>query len=450
MRRIPVAITIAGSDSGGGAGIQADLKTFSALGVYGVTAITSITAQNTYRVSAVHDLPGWFVYEQVKTIAEDMGIDAGKTGMLSNIDIVQHVARALRDFRFPAVVDPVMVAKSGAKLLRDDAVEALCRHILPLALVVTPNAMEASILSGKSVRNVEDAKEAARVIHEKYGTVAVIVKGGHLEEEKVVDVLYYRGSFYYFESPRSPEGCFHGAGCSYSAAIAAYIAKGFDVVEAVEKAKKFIDTAITYGVKVGKGYCPVNPIAWLELPAEKHRVRESVKRALEILLENSSRVLPHVPEVGLNVAEVIDPRYAKSVEDIAAVLGRVVKTRGKLIPVGPVEFGASSHLARLLLEAIKHDPEIRGALNVKYSRELIEKATAKGYLAVFVDRRREPDEVRKVEGMSIPWLVREAFRVSGKTPDLIYDEGGIGKEPMIRVIGRSAVDAVVKLLSILE
>ncbi|MEM4369441.1 MAG: bifunctional hydroxymethylpyrimidine kinase/phosphomethylpyrimidine kinase, partial [Desulfurococcaceae archaeon] len=188
MRRIPVAITIAGSDSGGGAGIQADLKTFSALGVYGVTAITSITAQNTYRVSAVHDLPGWFVYEQVKTIAEDMGIDAGKTGMLSNIDIVQHVARALRDFRFPTVVDPVMVAKSGAKLLRDDAVEALCRHILPLALVVTPNAMEASILSGRSVRNVEDAKEAARVIHEKYGTVAVVVKGGHLEEEKVVDV----------------------------------------------------------------------------------------------------------------------------------------------------------------------------------------------------------------------------------------------------------------------
>ncbi|MEM4903586.1 MAG: bifunctional hydroxymethylpyrimidine kinase/phosphomethylpyrimidine kinase [Desulfurococcaceae archaeon] len=448
-RRIPVAMTIAGSDSGGGAGIQADLKTFSALGVYGTTAITSLTAQNTREVTAIHDLPGWFVYEQIRVVVEDIGVHAAKTGMLSNSDIINHVARAVREYSIPLVVDPVMVAKSGARLLKEEAVEALVKEILPLARVVTPNIPEAEVLSGMKVRSVEDMERAAKIVAEKYGPEAVVVKGGHLEGGKVVDVLYYRGRYYRFESERV-EGCHHGGGCSYSAEITAYLAKGLNVVESVAKAKDFITHAIRYGVRVGRGHCPVNPVAWLEIPAEKYRVLNEVKEAVELLLKNSGTVLQHVPEVGLNVVEAIDSKYASSVDDVAGVVGRIVKAGKKLVAVGPVEFGASSHVARLVLEVMKYDPEIRAAVNVKYSKELVEKAIAKGYVVVFVDRRLEPEEIRRVEGASIPWIVREAFSKATKTPDAIYDVGDVGKEAMIRLLGKTAPDAVKKLLDLVS
>jgi hydroxymethylpyrimidine kinase/phosphomethylpyrimidine kinase len=175
-----VAITIAGSDSGGGAGIQADLKTFAALGVHGTVAITSVTAQNTREVTAIHDIPPDVVYEQVRVVAEDIGIDAGKTGMLSNSDIIRSVARAVKEFSFPLVVDPVMIAKSGARLLREEAVEALKKELLPQAKVVTPNKAEAEVLSGIKIGSLEDSKLAARKIAEEYSCEAVVVKGGHL------------------------------------------------------------------------------------------------------------------------------------------------------------------------------------------------------------------------------------------------------------------------------
>jgi len=442
-------MTIAGSDSGGGAGIEADLKTFSALGVHGVVAITSITAQNTYRVSAIFDLPGWLVYEQIKVVVEDMGVDAAKTGMLSNSEIVESVARAVEEFKFPLVVDPVMIAKSGARLLREEAVNTLTSKLLPRAYLVTPNVPEAEILSGLRIKSLEDAERAARAISERYGVEAVVVKGGHLESERVVDVLYYRGGLYHYESLRI-EGCTHGGGCAYSAAITAYLAKGLDVVGAVGRAKEFIVWAIKHGLRVGRGYCPVNPLAWLEIPAEKYRAISNVKRAVEVLLENSSRLLKYVPEVGINVVEAIDSKYATSVEDVAGVKGRIVRVGDRLVAVGPVEFGASSHLARLVLEAMKIDPSVRGAVNIRYSEELVARAKSKGYLVVFVDRRLEPEEIRAVEGATLPWILREAVKQAGRVPDLIYDVGDVGKEPMIRVLGRSAIEAVSKLLDIVS
>lgn len=446
--RVPVAMTIAGSDSGGGAGIQADLKTFAALGVHGTSAITSITAQNTYEVTRVYDLPGDMVYEQIRVVHEDMGIDAAKTGMLSNAEIIGYVARAVRDFGIKLVVDPVMVAKSGARLLREDAVEALRRELIPLALVVTPNAPEAEVLAGMRVRTAEDAAAAARRIHEAYGAGAVVVKGGHIKGEEVIDVLYYEGEVYTFKSGSTPEGCFHGAGCAYSAAIAAYLAKGFDVVAAVRHAKEFIDQAIKYGLKVGKGFCPVNPLAPLALDAERYRVLERVRRSSELILENQGRVVPHAPEVGINVVEALSPVYARGVEDVAGVQGRIVKCGGRLVRVGDARFGGSSHLARLVLALAERFPSIRGAVNVKYSPELIERAESLGYSVVFVDRAREPEELRGKEGGSMEWIALKAAE-SGKIPDLVYDVGGVGKEAMIRVLGETSLDAVGKLIRVL-
>ena len=446
--RIPVAMTIAGSDSGGGAGIEADLKTFSALGVHGTVAITSITAQNTYSVTAIYDLPGRLVYEQIKVVYEDMGIDAAKTGMLSNTDIITHVASAVREFNLKLVVDPVMIAKSGARLLREDAIEALKTKLLPQALIVTPNAPEAQVLAGFKVESLEDAVRATKAIHEKYSVPAVIVKGGHLNLDEVVDVLYYNGEVYYFKSPRYPHGCFHGAGCTYSAAITAFLARGLSIVEAVKHAKEFIDLAIDYGLKIGRGHCPVNPMAYLEIPALKYKAVESVRKAVEILLENQELILPYTPEVGINIVETIDPRYARSPLDVAGVEGRIVKAGRRLVRVGDVKMGGSSHLARLVLALIRNGFDVHGAVNIRYDQEVVEKARKKGYHVLFVDRRMEPSNLKVAHTGTMEWIASQI--PIGETPDLIYDVGDVGKEAMIRILGRSAVEAVLKLVDILK
>ncbi len=450
-RRIPVALTIAGSDSGGGAGIEADLKTFAALGVHGVVAITSVTAQNTYAVTAVHDLPPEMVVKQIEAVAEDMSVDAAKTGMLSNAGIIEAVARTVRRYGFPLVVDPVMIAKSGAPLLRPDAVDALVKHVIPLATVVTPNRMEAEKLTGMSIRSLEDAKKAAKKIVEELGAKAAIVKGGHLEGDESIDVLYYDGRFREYRAPRIKDGCTHGTGCAFSAAIAAELAKGKPLEEAVKVAKKFITMAIDYGLRVGKGHCPVNPMAWLDIAAEKWWAIQDVEEAVAMLLAKQEAVARYAPEVGINVVKAIRYPYARSVEDVAAVEGRIVKTaKNKLIQVGPVRMGASSHLARLVLAAMEYDPDVRAAVNIAYTEELVEAAKKLGYTVVRVDRRAEPEEVKSVEGASMQWIVREAVKNAGRTPDLIYDEGDVGKEAMIRILGATAVDAVEKLLKIVE
>ncbi len=447
---VRVAITIAGSDSGGGAGIEADLKTFAALGVHGTVALTSVTAQNTYEVTAIHDIPPDIVYKQIEAVAEDMGIDAGKTGMLSNASIIHVVAKAVKKYGFPLVVDPVMIAKSGAKLLRDDAIDALVKELLPEATIATPNAPEASRITGIEVRDLETARIAAKKIVEDIGVKeAVIVKGGHLSGEESIDIMYWRGKYYELKAPRISSGCTHGTGCSFSAAIAAGLASGLDIYSAVKQAKEFITSAIKYGLKIGKGHCPVNPMSWIDIPGYKWFIYENITTALNKLLENREIVSKYVPEVGMNLVMALPPQYLHSTRDIAGIRGRIVKYGDTIKPVGPIEFGASSHLARLVLSISKREPSIRAALNIKYDPIVIENAVKKGYEVVFIDRRKEPKDVREREGATMPWIVEEVFKTRDKAPDLIYDVGDIGKEAMIRIIGYSAINVVEKLLDIL-
>ncbi|MFN3267863.1 MAG: bifunctional hydroxymethylpyrimidine kinase/phosphomethylpyrimidine kinase [Zestosphaera sp.] len=445
-----VAITIAGSDSGGGAGIEADLKTFASLGVHGTAAITSVTAQNTYEVTAIHDIPPEVVYEQVRVVAEDMGIDAGKTGMLSSSNIIRSVARAVREFSFTLVVDPVMVAKSGARLLREDAVEALKREILPQAKVVTPNKAEAEVLSGIEIKNLEDSKLAAKKIYEEYSCEAVVVKGGHLGGNEAVDVLYWNGKYHILSSPRISSVGTHGTGCVFSAAITAYLAKGLSILDAVVRAKEFVTKAIEFGVPVGKGHCPVNPVAWLEIPAHKYLTLLSVEEALEKLLRNSEKVREAIPEVGMNLVESIPAHYVRNLNDVAGIMGRIVRYGDSVKAVGPVRFGASSHLARMIIEVLKRNPDVRAVINVRYDEKYLRKATELGYLVVKIDRLREPEESKRIEGSSLKWIVSEALRQCGdKVPDIIYDTGDVGKEAMIRILGKNAEEVVEKLLRIL-
>lgn len=256
-----VALTIAGSDSGGGAGVQADLKVFSRFGVYGASALTLVTAQNTLGVQRVHLLPPDLVYAQIASVAQDLPVHAAKTGALGEAAIVERVAEAVVRFGLqPLVVDPVMVAKSGDPLLTPEAVAALKERLFPLAALVTPNRLEAEALLGRPIRTLEEAEEAARDLL-ALGPQAVLLKGGHLEGEEAVDLLATQEGVRRFSAPRVRTRNTHGTGCTLSAAIAALLALGRPLEEAVAGAKAYLTRALMTAPSLGRGHGPLNHLA---------------------------------------------------------------------------------------------------------------------------------------------------------------------------------------------
>ena len=262
--KIPVALTIAGSDSGGGAGIQADLKTFAALGVHGTSAITAITAQNTIGVTGILELPTSLIRQQIDAVVDDIGVQAAKTGMLSSPEIIEAVAVAIEQHRIEQlVVDPVMVAKGGAKLLRDEAVAALRGRLVPLAAVLTPNLPEASVLLGRPIDTLDERREAARDLV-AMGARAAVVKGGHADGD-VTDVFFDGTRLVELEGTRIATPNTHGSGCAFSAAITAFLARGADPLDAVREAKAFITGAIAGALEIGHGHGPVNPVFGLRI-----------------------------------------------------------------------------------------------------------------------------------------------------------------------------------------
>jgi len=257
--KLPVALTIAGSDSGGGAGIQADLKTFAALGVHGTSAITAITAQNTVDVTEIFELPTQLIRAQIDAVVSDLDVRAAKTGMLSSAEIIDAVADAIGHHGITQlVVDPVMVAKGGAKLLRDDAVEALRRKLLPLAAIITPNIPEAEVLLNRSISTLDERRAAARDLRE-LGPRAVIVKGGHAGGD-ATDIYFDGNEMTELTARRIDTPHTHGSGCTFSAAIAAGLARGLEPLAATQEAKAFITRAIEAALEIGHGHGPVNPM----------------------------------------------------------------------------------------------------------------------------------------------------------------------------------------------
>jgi len=261
MKRL---LTIAGSDSGGGAGIQADLKTFHAFGCYGMSVLTAITAQNTQGVHGVIDLPPDFVALQLETVVTDIGVDAAKTGMLSNSEIIEILATKIKELGIPhLVVDPVMRAKGGDPLLHEEAQQALIEKVVPLAEVITPNIPEAEVLSGMKIKSRDDMRAAAEKIHEK-GAANVLVKGGHRDDD-AIDILYDGEEFTEYFAEKIPTQNTHGTGCTYSAAIAANLSFDFPVKEAITLSKKYITEAIRTSLKLGEGIGPLNHFAQFDV-----------------------------------------------------------------------------------------------------------------------------------------------------------------------------------------
>ncbi|HOO90404.1 MAG TPA: bifunctional hydroxymethylpyrimidine kinase/phosphomethylpyrimidine kinase [Syntrophales bacterium] len=259
---IKKVLTIAGSDSGGGAGIQADLKTITALGGFGMSVITALTAQNTLGVHGIHEIPVDFVKKQFDAVVTDIGVDAAKTGMLSSSEIMGTVADKITEYGIEKlVVDPVMVAKGGAMLIRQEAKKTLVERLLPLAYVITPNIPEAEELTGMEIVTVEEMKEAAQIIH-RMGARHVFVKGGHLSGD-ALDILYDGRQLHEFISKRIDTKNTHGTGCTTSAAIATGLAQGMDVHGAVKRAKEYITAAIRASLAIGGGHGPTNHMAYV-------------------------------------------------------------------------------------------------------------------------------------------------------------------------------------------
>ncbi|QUG41704.1 bifunctional hydroxymethylpyrimidine kinase/phosphomethylpyrimidine kinase [Psychrobacillus sp. INOP01] len=256
-----IACTIAGSDSGGGAGIQADLKTFQELGVFGTSVITALTAQNTTGVHGIFTTTASFVQTQLKAVLDDFDVKAIKTGMLFDAGIIESVVALLKEQQIPLIVDPVMMAKGGASLLQQQAIRAMKEQLLPIATICTPNIPEAEVLTGRTIQTKQQIDQAAGELL-ALGVQCVVMKGGHLDGELATDTVYWNGRHFTMTTPRVQTKATHGTGCTFSAALTAQLAKGLLMKEAMIEAKKFIHLAISNPLSIGQGHGPTNHFAY--------------------------------------------------------------------------------------------------------------------------------------------------------------------------------------------
>jgi hydroxymethylpyrimidine/phosphomethylpyrimidine kinase len=456
-----VTLTIAGSDSGGGAGVQADLKTMEAHGAFGTSVVTSVTAQNTRGVESTHVLPVEEIEAQYDAVVSDFDVRAVKTGMLATAEVVRTVAERVRDLDVPVVVDPVMVAASGDRLLAPEA-ESAYEELLAAATLVTPNADEATVLTGVQLgaETAGDREAKMREAGERLvemGAEAALVKGGHIAGETVRDVLVTAGGdtgsdsshAETFTHPRIDTEATHGSGCTLSSAIAAGLAVreadshergGLSAV--VADATAFMERAVRYSLDVGQGPGAVHHTVDLRNRAARDATREAAETVLQQFV--SADVSAVVPEVGMNV--VAATPYAEAPEETAAVEGRITRTLSGVQAGRGVRFGASSHIARFLLTAREFDPDLQFAVNCRFDETVETVMTDLGWNTVELDRSAEPDP--DVEGSTMGWAAQQAFERADGTPDAVYDYGDVGKEPMVRVVGTDGDEIAEKVLAL--
>jgi hydroxymethylpyrimidine kinase/phosphomethylpyrimidine kinase len=443
---LKIALSIAGSDSGAGAGIQADLKMFSALDVYGCTAITAITAQNTRRVDEIFEMSPRIVEQQIRSVMIDMPPHAIKVGMVYSSPIIDAVYDSLKtSTKIPIVLDPVLAAGTGAKLLRSEAYESFVSKLIPACTLITPNRMEAEKLGDVMIRTENDSIEAAKKI-KRLGAENVIVKGLHFGSGHVTDLLLdRRGNSMKFTNPRLKIREIHGSGCSFSSAVTAYLAKGMALIEACKMANEYVHIAIRNAVTIGKGLPVANLLSVIYRDASRYSTLMELQQAVEhiSLLDGFYRL---IPETQTNFVYALP--NAVDISDVAAVRGRIVKIDNTAAPASYVKFGASSHVSSAVIAYMSINPTFRSAINIRFEERLLK--ICRGLFSVAsYDRRREPKKIKKKEGSSVSWGILAALSKNPKA-DVIYHMGDIGKEPMITVFGRNPAEIVERIKAILK
>ncbi|MDY6863474.1 MAG: bifunctional hydroxymethylpyrimidine kinase/phosphomethylpyrimidine kinase [Thermodesulfobacteriota bacterium] len=440
-------LTIAGSDSCGGAGIQADLKIIALMGAYGMSVVTALTAQNTKGVAEVFPVPSDFILRQMNVIKEDIGVDGVKTGMLYNGEIINKIAELLSVWKPEnLVVDPVMIAQSGDALLDLEGQNEIKDKLFPLAKVVTPNLPEASILTGFKVETLKDMGRAAEKIL-SFGPSSVLIKGGHLEgTDDLIDLLYDGKEFFNFKFPKIKTLNTHGTGCTLSTAITVLLVQGYSVYDSIKKGREIIQSAITNSLNIGRGGGPINPYSYFLGTMEKSKVIEQLKEAFKRLKGNKAGIL--IPEVQSNLGFALPE--AETAQDVAAFPGRIIRINKEVEILQDPVWGASKHIARVILSVMKFNPDYRSAMNIKYSEEIIKICYNLNYVILKFDRALEPEDVKEKEGATLKWGIHSILGKGRKVPDIVYDLGETGKEPMVRVIGENPLNVVGKILKIIS
>jgi hydroxymethylpyrimidine kinase/phosphomethylpyrimidine kinase len=440
---LPVVLTIAGSDSGGGAGIQADLKTIEADDAFGTSVVTSVTAQNTTGVESTHVLPTGEIEAQCAAVLSDFDVAAIKTGMLATAAVVDLVRDRIAAVDAPAVVDPVMVAASGDRLL-EPAAEAAYDALLEEATLVTPNADEAEVLTGVDVTGPESAREAGATLVEM-GANAALVKGGHVPGEAVVDVLVTGEEVETFRHPRVETSATHGSGCALSSAVATRLAHGDDLSVAVRSGIDLLARAVRYSVDVGQGPGAVHHMVAARDRGARQPTEERVAEAVRQFVRHD--ISPLVPEVGTNVVGATP--YAEVPDECAAVEGRISRTLDGVAPTRGVRFGASGHVARFLLAAREFDPSVRFAANCRFD------GSVETALSSLDGPVAEYDPA--AHGAASPpaeqtghRAAERAFEAVEDTPVAVFDRGCVGKAPMLRLLATDAATLVDRVVTLLD
>ncbi|MFB6142643.1 MAG: bifunctional hydroxymethylpyrimidine kinase/phosphomethylpyrimidine kinase [Halorientalis sp.] len=439
----PVALTVAGSDSGGGAGIQADLKTMEACGAFGTSAVTSVTAQNTVGVEGTHLLPTSEIAAQVDAVLEDFDVGAVKTGMLATAEVVELVTEYAPDLP-NLVVDPVMVAASGDRLLEPEA-EAAYEDLVAQARLVTPNADEAGVLTGVQPTDEREAEEAAEQLV-AMGADAALVKGGHLGGDTVTDVLVTGDRVETFRHERVEGAATHGSGCALSAAIAARLAQGESLDVAVAAGVDLLARAVRYPLDVGEGPGSVHHLVETRERAARGEALDAVEGIVERFVDRDVGAL--VPEVGMNVVGATP--YAEVPEEVAAVEGRITRTRSGVKPNRGVRAGASSHVARFLLACREFDPDLRFAVNCRFDDQVEAALDALDGGVAAYERSEEPEAVKAREGATQQWGARRAFERADDTPVAVVDRGEVGKEAIVKLLASDADALVERTFTLLD
>lgn len=429
-------LIIAGSDPSAGAGVQADLKSASAVGVYGLTVITSITAQNTKGVQAIFNFSEEQIRAQINSILDDIEFDGVKIGMVGDEKVAKVIEKFLKNQNKPVVIDPVLVAQSGGLLSNKEIVSSIFKY----ADLITPNMSEAEALTGVKIKTIDDVIKAGK----KLLKVAkrVLIKGGDSQID--FDVYFEEDTIHKFFIERINTKNTHGTGCSLATTIASYKILGFDWLESISKARLLILKALEKGVELGSQFGTIDQFAILKESAKKYEVIDHLKIAFERIRNENIGYL--IPEIQTNFVYALP--NAKDFSDVAGFPGRIINFKNNLFCISAPEFGASKHVASLVISAKRFYPEVSSAIALRFIPELIPILKKAGFKVESFDRKREPKSIKEKEGSSLDWGVSEALKKTSSMPDIIYDLGDVGKEPVIRVFGVDPFDVVEKVMSI--
>ena len=424
------ALTIAGSDSIGGAGIEADIKAMGSIGIHACAVITAVTAQNTTAVDRIYPMPVDMVIDQLESVLKDVDIKAIKTGMLYDSEIVEAVADVLEDHDMPLIIDPVMVAGVGDSLATNDLGRSIKRKLMPLCELITPNRHEAEVLAKMPIRTEDDATLACELIG-KEGS-SVLLKGGHMTGKNVVDYFYLSSEITRMEYPRL-ERAGHGGGCTLSSYITAHMAKGLDIVNSVIKSSELIQESIASMYVIGKGDKIVNPLVKMHDDSVRFRILDEI----DGLADKVVNMIPQdwVPTSGLNIAYSMP--NAAGPEDIAAIDNRIVFKNGSLRKSGKAKYGSAEHASYMLLSVMKYDPEMRATINFEYTEELYDVMEEVGLKIVALDRKKYKD-------LRLGEITDATIREIGYIPDVFIDRES-GKKNYLRLLGKSPKDLYDKL-----